>query len=318
MLLIFAGKAHPADEPGQDLIRRISQIAHMPEFEGRLLLIEGYDLRLARRLVSGVDIWLNNPIYPLEASGTSGIKAGINGSINLSILDGWWEEGYDGNNGWAIKPGPENMEAALRDQDESQALYEILQDQGDSTLLQQRQIRLFTGMGKKWLNIPWHHYCPDSVHRVWWMNICISFIIRQVTKIDFTHRIIFQAHWRLPHGKQRIRQAWQNVTIRSLDLPRSRAEFNEVLHFKVAAQLNGLKPEDVVLELLICRQFRKVRLDNFSHYNFEFTGIEEHGEHIFELKLSPELCGKQEYFVRIYPYHALLTHPLEMGMMVWL
>ncbi len=128
VMIIFAGKAHPADVPGQDLIRRINQVAQLPEFEGQLLLVEDYDLRLARRLVAGVDVWLNSPVYPLEASGTSGMKAGINGTINLSVLDGWWGEGYNGKNGWAIKPGPENMAIALRDKEESRDFYETLQD----------------------------------------------------------------------------------------------------------------------------------------------------------------------------------------------
>ena len=100
MLFIFPGKAHPADEPGRELIRRVAKVAHTPEFEGKILLVEGFDMRLARRLVSGVDVWLNNPIYPLEASGTSGMKAGINGGINLSGLDRWggggWQEGHGG------------------------------------------------------------------------------------------------------------------------------------------------------------------------------------------------------------------------------
>ena len=100
----------------------------MPEFEGSILLVEDYDLRLARRLVSGVDVWLNNPVYPLEASGTSGMKAGINGVINLSVLDGWWGEGYDGNNGWAIKPAAETLDQARRNREEARALYEMLQD----------------------------------------------------------------------------------------------------------------------------------------------------------------------------------------------
>ncbi len=317
VLLIFAGKAHPADEPGQDLIRRISQIAHMPEFEGRLLLVEGYDLRLARRLVSGVDIWLNNPIYPLEASGTSGIKAGINGSINLSILDGWWEEGYDGNNGWAVKPGPENMESVMRDQDESQALYEILQDQ---------VIPLYYNSGKLGYSPEWvrmaKHSMASLMPRFNASRMVGEYLHQFYHPACHQNRLYssdqFSNAREIAAWKQRIRHAWQGVTIRRLDTPRTRADFNEVLHFKVAAQLNGLKPVDVVLELLICRQFRKVRLDKFSHFTFEFTGIEEQGEHIFELKLSPELCGKQEYFIRIYPYHTLLTHPLEMGMMVWL
>ena len=106
-----------------------TRMARMPEFEGRILLIEDYDLRLARRLVSGVDVWLNNPVYPLEASGTSGMKAGMNGVLNLSVLDGWWGEGYDGQNGWAIKPVSESLDEARRNFEESRTLYELLQDQ---------------------------------------------------------------------------------------------------------------------------------------------------------------------------------------------
>ena len=135
VLFLFAGKAHPADQPGQDIIRRIAEISKLPEFEGRILLIEGYDLNLARSLVSGVDVWLNNPIYPLEASGTSGMKAAINGALNLSVLDGWWGEGYDDGtetakpaNGWAIEPAAAHLDDAQRDAEEARTLYELLQD----------------------------------------------------------------------------------------------------------------------------------------------------------------------------------------------
>ena len=136
VLFLFAGKAHPADQPGQDIIRKIAEMAKLPEFEGRILLLEGYDLNLARSLVSGVDVWLNNPIYPLEASGTSGMKAAINGALNLSVLDGWWGEGYDDGkadgkpaNGWAIKPADAHLSEADRDAEEARTLYELLQDQ---------------------------------------------------------------------------------------------------------------------------------------------------------------------------------------------
>ncbi|SER17855.1 starch phosphorylase [Nitrosomonas sp. Nm51] len=317
VLLIIAGKAHPADEPGQDLIRRISQIAHMPEFQGRLLLVEGYDLRLARRLVAGVDVWLNNPIYPLEASGTSGIKAGINGSINMSILDGWWGEGYDGHNGWAIKPGPENMEAALRDREESQALYEILQDQVVPLYYNRSKF----GYSPEWVKMAKHSMasllpCFSAARMVeQYLRNFYHPASRQNERYTAHH---FSGAREIAAWKTRIRNAWHGVEIRRLDIPRARACFNETLHFKIAARLNGLKPEDVIVELMICRQYKKTRLRNFSHFSFEYSGIQEQNEHIFELKLSPELCGKQEYFIRTYPYHSLLTHPLEMGMTVWL
>ena len=103
-------------------------MSRQEEFEGRILFLEGYDLHIARRLVSGVDVWLNNPVHPLEASGTSGMKAGMNGVLNLSILDGWWDEGYDGENGWAIKPASPELDPHRRDREEARTLYEILQD----------------------------------------------------------------------------------------------------------------------------------------------------------------------------------------------
>jgi starch phosphorylase len=147
VLFIFAGKAHPADEPGRQLIRQIAELSRMREFEGRILLVEGYDLHLARRMVAGVDVWLNNPIYPLEASGTSGMKAAINGAINLSVLDGWWGEGYDGKNGWAIKPAAERLDPAQRDHDEARTLYETAAGQRDPDVLPQHLARLLAGMG---------------------------------------------------------------------------------------------------------------------------------------------------------------------------
>ncbi|MDE2387827.1 MAG: alpha-glucan family phosphorylase, partial [Betaproteobacteria bacterium] len=317
VLLIFAGKAHPADVPGQDLIRRISQIAHFPEFEGRLLLIEGYDLRLGRRLVAGVDVWLNNPIYPLEASGTSGMKAGINGAINLSVLDGWWGEGYDGKNGWAIKPGPEDMEGIVRDQEESRALYEILQDQ---------VIPLYYGYGKLGYSPEWVKMAKRSMISLLPNYNATRMADEYVKKFycpasskgalyaadDFTGAKAIAA-W-----KAKIRRAWSGVSLRRLDTPRERVYYDEALNFKVAAKLNNLAPEDVVIELLICRQYKVTRLCNYKHFKFEFTGAQDAGEHLFELKLTPGLCGKQEYFIRIYPYHSLLTHPLEMGLMEWL
>ena len=317
VLLIFAGKAHPADVPGQDVIRRISQIARLPEFEGRLLLVEGYDLRLARRLVAGVDVWLNNPIYPLEASGTSGMKAGINGAINLSVLDGWWGEGYNGKNGWAIKPGPEDMAATLRDQEESRALYEILQDQ---------VIPLYYNYGKLGYSPEWVKMAKHSMKSLLPRYSATRMLDEYVKKFyrPASHKGMLYADngyasaKNIAAWKAKIRNAWHGVTLRRLDVPYERIFFNEALNFKVAARLNNLTPEDVVIELLICRQFKTTHLCNFKHFKFEFTGIQDSDEHLFELELTPELCGKQEYFIRIYPYHPLMTHPLEMGLMVWL
>lgn len=317
VVLIFAGKAHPADIPGQDLIRRISHVSRMTEFEGRILLVEGYDLRLARRLVAGVDVWLNSPIFPLEASGTSGMKAGINGTINLSVLDGWWGEGYDGKNGWAIKPASENTEAVLRDQDESQSFYEILQDQVVPLYYRRNGF----GYPAEWVKMA--KYSMASLLPCFNANRMVS---------EYVEKFYIPANKKGAHfvnndyaiarnvaaWKAKIRKAWNQVSVRRLDAPVRQINFGDLLNFKIAVKLNGLQPEDVVVELLLCRQYKRMRLTNFKRFKFDCVGMVSPQEHLFELNHAPELCGRQEYYLRIYPYHPALTHPLELGMTIWL
>jgi len=149
VMLLFAGKAHPSDQPGQDLIRQIHAFSRRPEFMGKIILLEDYNLSLARKLVAGVDVWLNNPEYPLEASGTSGQKAGLNGVINLSVLDGWWGEGYDGENGWAINPHGPQFEPGYRDREEGHDLLDILEKQVVPIYYQRNS----HGYSKPWVKI---------------------------------------------------------------------------------------------------------------------------------------------------------------------
>lgn len=317
VVMIFAGKAHPADIPGQALIRRIHEIAAMPEFEGRILLVEGYDLRLARRLVSGVDVWLNNPIYPMEASGTSGMKAGINGTLNLSILDGWWGEGFDGKNGWGIKPVAENMEASLRDIEESRSFYEILQDQ---------VIPLYFSYGKSGYSNGWVKMAKHSM-----ASLLPLYGTRRMVR-EYIHKFYapacrqgtgyaqdnYAAAKNVTAWKAKINAAWNGVSLRRLDTPEKQLQFGQTLNFRLAVKLNGLQPEDVVVELLLAREHGNNQIKQFKHFSFKCTGTVGSQEHQFELDHAPEICGSQRYYLRVYPYHPLLTHPLEMGKMVWL
>src|SRR6185312_13328841 len=114
--IVFAGKAHPADGPGQKFIQQVYEYSRQPQFEGKIVFLEDYDMDMARHLVSGCDVWLNTPIRPHEASGTSGQKASLNGLPNCSIIDGWWEEGYTGHNGWAIGERREYQDETTRDE----------------------------------------------------------------------------------------------------------------------------------------------------------------------------------------------------------
>src|SRR3990170_3105575 len=129
MQVVFAGKAHPADRPGQRVIQDIFERSRSPRLLGRVFILEDYDMRVARHLVQGVDVWLNNPRRPLEASGTSGMKAAANGAVNCSVLDGWWDEGWTGTNGWAIGGGETNPDEAAQDWADAQDLYRILEQE---------------------------------------------------------------------------------------------------------------------------------------------------------------------------------------------
>jgi starch phosphorylase len=127
--IIFAGKAHPADQPGKQLIKKIANLRHDSRFAGRVAFIEDYDINVCRHLVQGVDVWLNNPRRPLEASGTSGQKAVLNGGLNLSVLDGWWAEAYDGSNGFAIGRGTSHVSDEVSDRRDGLDLYRVLEEE---------------------------------------------------------------------------------------------------------------------------------------------------------------------------------------------
>jgi starch phosphorylase len=148
--LIFSGKAHPQDEPGKHFLRQVFEICASHEFGGQVAFIENYDKEVAHHLLAGVDVWLNNPIPPLEASGTSGEKASLNGVPNLSVLDGWWCEGYNGSNGWAIE-GNNDQEAAA-------SLYHLLEQEIIPTYYRND----FNGVPRKWVGLMKEAICSTA------------------------------------------------------------------------------------------------------------------------------------------------------------
>ncbi len=317
VLFIFSGKAHPADRPGQDMIRRVAEVARMPEFEGKILLVEGYDLHLARRLVSGVDVWLNNPVYPLEASGTSGMKAAINGVINLSVLDGWWGEGYDGRNGWAIKPASDLLAEAERNRDEARTLYEILQD---------NLIPLYYNTGPLGFSPGWVGMAKRSIASIMPAYNTTRMVKQYVDKFYAPASRQWQRYSegqyagarRLAAWKSRIQTAWPAISLRRIDNSPRRISYGDSLRFEVAVNLNGLSPDDVVVELLLTRPGVPHGEQTLQRIPLAFRQRLDSGESLYVLDLTPELCGRIEYRVRVYPSHELLTHPFEMGMMRWL
>ncbi len=317
VVIIFAGKAHPADEPGQDLIRQIWEIAHRPEFLGRILMLEGYDMALARKLVTGVDVWLNTPEYPMEASGTSGQKAGMNGVINLSVLDGWWGEGYEGDNGWAISPHGPEYDPAYRN---SQEAHDLLD------LMSKEVIPLYFTRDKGSYSSHWVAMSkasmattlPNFNSQRMVLDYVNGFYLNALAKgVEFKRNdaaiALALAEW-----KAKVRSMWPKLRATRVDEVHPHIQHGERLTIRVAVDVNGLSPEDIRVECQMGRLMSDSHLDVQSHYIFEPDGLDEQGRKIFTLDIHPPLPGLQSYRIRLFPCHPSLTHPYEMGYMLWL
>lgn len=316
VLLIFAGKAHPHDVPGQQLIKTIYEFSRRPEFEGRIILLEGYDLALGRKLVSGVDVWVNTPEYPLEASGTSGQKAGINGVLNLSVLDGWWGEGYNGNNGWAITPHGSEYDHATRDREESQELLDILEKE----IVPMYYDRNGHGYPEKWVKTS-KASMKSLIPRFNAQRMMMDYVSRfygpaSRQQRSFSNKVGEPAR-QLATWKKSIAQHWPRVTARYIDYEQNNIVAGETLRIEVAVALDGLSPQDVTVECLVGTPGEDGKLNTHSSHPL-IPAETRNGETLYRLDLLPPLPGLQEYRLRLYPSHPLLSHRFEMGRMLWL
>ena len=323
VLIIFAGKAHPHDHPGQHLIKVIHDFSRRPEFEGRIILLENYDLALARKLVTGVDVWLNNPEYPLEASGTSGQKAGINGVLNLSVLDGWWAEGYNGANGWAITPHGPEFDPAFRDQEESRELLDILEREVVPMYFR----RNGHGYPEDWVRMSkesMKHLIPRFNAQRMLMDYVRHYYAPAARQWRALSRDDAAPARELAAWKRRVLGLWPEVGLRLRGRPPAQVRAGESLLLEVEARLNGLTPDDVVVECLVGGGCDAERCDRAAFraqaaHRFAPAGpAGEDGWTPYRLELRPPLPGLQQYRIRMYPYHPTLSHRFELGRMLWL
>ena len=317
VLIMFAGKAHPRDVPGQELIRTISEYSRQPEFEGKIILLEGYDISLARKLVTGVDVWLNTPEYPMEASGTSGQKAGINGVINLSVLDGWWDEGYNGEDGWAITPHGPQYDPAFRDKEEAATLLDILEHE----VVPLYYHRNGHGYSEGWVaksKASMKAILPQFNAQRMVMDYVRQFYGRAAVQSRKLRENNGKPAQDLAHWKLKVSQVWGGVSIQTTgDIPAC-IKAGDQLPLRVAVNLNGLSADDVRVECLAGTQDELGHLVVDHTYLFGSTGEKDNnGADMFELDMLPELAGLQYYKIRIYPYHPNLSHPFECGQMLW-
>lgn len=316
VVLVFAGKAHPQDKPGQQLIKVIHDLSMQLSLMGHIILLEDYDQAMARRLLSGVDVWLNTPEFPKEASGTSGEKAAVNGALNLSVLDGWWGEGYDKSNGWAITPRDTGLDMEFRNREEARDLLDLLENE----VIPLYYNRLSQGYSKDWVNrskASMKTITPRFNAQRMVMDYVRNYYqpaTRQGKRLLENNAELAQE---LAEWKDKVRAAWNGVSIQVDGSVLDRCQWDESVELNVLVNLNGLAPEDIRVECLVEPECSGTHAGPRADV-FELAASgEKDGKALFKTREQPPYPGLQTLRLRMYPYHRALAHPLEMGAMLW-
>jgi starch phosphorylase len=315
--LIFAGKAHPMDMPGKELIRGIIHFAEQHDVVSRIIFLENYDMTMGRYLTAGADLWLNTPRRPLEASGTSGMKAAMNGVLNCSILDGWWDEAYNPENGWAIGRGEEYEDTNLQDEVESKALYD---------LLEREIIPLFYQRGR------------DGLPREWIkrMKTCMREIGQSMSShrmlMDYSNKFYFPA---LKNYRRMVKDDYAEAKSLATYLIKLRQSWDSLKIIKLESNSKPVMQRGDSLTVTAHIETGALSPDEFLVELYHGTALSQHGEienarrvemrHIgregnvclFQIKIECTDTGLQGHTVRILPKHPALVHPYRTGFIKW-
>lgn len=313
--IIFAGKAHPADGPGKALIEQVYRLSRSDAFRGKIIFLENYDINMARYLVSGTDLWLNNPIRPHEASGTSGQKASLNGLPNCSILDGWWAEGYNGQNGWALGEEREYHDSEAQDEADSLSLYRALEEE---------IIPLYYDRGADGIPHGWVSTMREAIR-----TCAPMFSMRRMVK-DYTTRFyvpemqqgmqIERNHYEpartLAAWKEKVRQAWPGLELYAEGRRDGQLSLGEGVDMRAWVRANNLRPEDLTVEM-VYGEAREDQVATQHALQMDYIKQELDGSLRYELRLQPPESGSIAYGVRVLPNHPALGNKHEMGLMRW-
>jgi len=313
--IVFSGKAHPADEPGKGLIQRIYELSQRPEFSGKIVFVENYDMHVARHLIAGVDVWLNNPRRPHEASGTSGQKAALCGIPNFSVLDGWWVEGYDGDNGWSIGEEREYKDEATQDDADVQDLY---------TTLEEAIIPLYYTRDSNGVPTGWVKRMKNAIK-----TCAPTFSMRRMVK-DYTELYYLPAavsgdryradNFRLARDvaawKRNLPQQWQALHLQAEMVDSNQLTVGEALKVRARLWPNGVVTDQVAVELLSGAQDSRGQLLAPTVVPMQAVGQQD-GAVLFEGSITPGDSGVFVVGVRARPTHAGLINPYETGVSRW-
>jgi len=317
---IFAGKAHPHDKAGQDLIKRIIELSRRPEFIGKIVFVENYNMILAKKLVSGCDVWMNTPTRPLEASGTSGEKAVMNGVLNLSVLDGWWAEGYVPGAGWALKEQITYEDNRLQDELDAEVLYSLIGEQISPAFYNRDE----QGVPTEWVAM---------------MKKCFSTISPHFTmkrQLDdyynkFYHKLMNRYHALSANNNENVKvllrwrehvlAAWHEIECVGMDYTKNEKSTYSVgdrLECRLDVRLGDLRPQDVKIELIFVSpddHGKRSKLEFKVPFVFE---VEHNGIYTFVASKMAQRIGMWDCAVRVIPNHELLPHDQDFNIVRWI
>ncbi|MFN6122339.1 MAG: alpha-glucan family phosphorylase [Actinomycetes bacterium] len=309
---VFAGKAHPADHPGKDMIRDIELFARHLDVGHRFVFVPDYDMAVARLMYHGCDVWLNNPRRPLEACGTSGMKAALNGALNCSILDGWWDECFDGRNGWAITSADDDPDTARRDLREATSLFGLLERE-IVPLFHQRDA---AGVPHGWIDAMKHNWASLGPF-VTAARMVRDYVTELYEPAAASAATTSAADWAqarsLASWKQVVAAGWAGVRVVSVDGDTSPAHEGDERSATARVAIDGLRPADVDVQLL------HGSIDSTGGFLGRPEAISmtpaDGGEYRCTYRVSAS--GPYGFTVRVLPTHPALTAPVELGRAAW-
>ncbi len=316
--LIFAGKAHPADKEGQDLIKFIHQVSMMPQFKGKIFLLENYNIAMSRYLISGVDVWLNNPRRPMEASGTSGQKASVNGVINFSVLDGWWAEGYNQKNGWTIGNNSEYDSYEAQDQADSQSLYRTLEEKIIPTYYNREN----SNIPQKWIG-----FMKNSILSTGGKYSTARMLVdytnqyyMPLAKLTKKYYLDIDNVAEYNGWKKDLYRNWKDIKITQTDnFDNITIDAGNKIEVGCEVELPNIDIENIEVEVYYGKILENGIVENVSIIPMELTDSdEEQRKYYFTAKIELTTGGNYGYTFRVMPKNEMILEPANLDLVKWI
>ena len=316
--IIFAGKAHPADKEGQDLIKYIHEISLMPQFKGKIFLLENYNINVARHLVSGVDVWLNNPRRPMEASGTSGEKAAVNGIVNFSILDGWWAEGYNTKNGWSIGTNQEYYSYEEQDLADSESIYRTLED---------KIIPAYYNKNEKSISETWIRLMKNSIMSTGGKYSTARMLVDYTEKLympllNLTNKYFSSLENVTEYNriKQELYANWNDIKItQENNADNITVDAGNKIKVSCKVELPNIDKDYIQTECYYGKILENGIVEDINIMPMDL--VEENNEtktYTYETKIEMKTGGNYGYTFRVMPKHPMLLDPENLNLVKWI